>query len=286
MKAGSGSATATAGDRRRIVDFSDLVPRIASAIVLVALAIGTAVAGGLPFAVLWWVAALAIHWEWQRLIGSGANVGRQVWGALAIALAAVAAPYGEGAWSLLMLVTGAVVAGWLGRGHRIAAGFGVLYAGILPLALGLLRQTEGRGLEAVLWLFAVVWGTDVMAYFGGRLVGGPKLWRRVSPSKTWSGFLIGILSGAVLGFAVAFAWGANWPLLPLGVAAGVAAQAGDLFESSLKRRFGVKDSSGLIPGHGGVMDRLDGFLAASAFAACFGLVRAGLGQSAIGLMQW
>ena len=271
---------------RQAIDFSDLAPRAASALVLVAVAVGTAISGGRPFAALWWLAALAIHWEWQRLIGSGRDPGRLVFGALAIALAAVAAPYGNSGWSLLLLAAGAVAAGWSGRGHRLMAGFGVIYAGSLPLALGLLRGSEARGLEAVFWLFAVVWGTDVMAYFGGRLVGGPKLWRRISPSKTWSGFLIGIGAGAVAGLAVSLAWGANWRLLPLGAAAGIVAQAGDLFESVLKRRFGVKDSSGLIPGHGGVMDRLDGFLAAAVFAAGFGLLRSGAGEAATGLMQW
>lgn len=272
--------------RRRTIDFSDLGPRIASALVLVAVAIGTAVAGGLPFAALWWLAALAIHWEWQRLIGSGRDPARVVLGALALVLAAVASPYGDGGWSLLLLVAGATATGWSGRGHPLVAGLGVLYAGLLPLALGLLRGSEARGLEAVLWLFAVVWGTDIMAYFGGRLLGGPKLWRRASPSKTWSGFLIGIGSGALAGLAVSIAWGASWKLLPLGAAAGVVAQVGDLFESVLKRRFGVKDSSGLIPGHGGVMDRLDGFLAAAVFAAVFGVLRFGLEGPAVGLMQW
>ena len=283
------AATPAAGDalpRRRAIDFSDLAPRIASAVVLVAVAVGTAVAGGLPFAILWWLAALAIHWEWQRLIGSGRDPVRLVFGALAIALAAIASPYDAGAWSLVLLVVGAIATGWSGRNHRGAAGFGVIYAGLLPLALGLLRGSETRGLEAVLWLFAVVWGTDIMAYFGGRLIGGPKLWRRISPSKTWSGFLIGIGSGAVAGLAVAYAWGAGWMLVPLGVVAGTVAQGGDLFESVLKRRFGVKDSSGLIPGHGGVMDRLDGFLTAAVFAACFGLLRLGATQAAAGLMQW
>lgn len=272
--------------RKRIFDFSDLLPRILSALVLVAIAIGTAVSGGPAFTALWWVAALAIHWEWQRLIGSGRDPVRLVLGALAIALAAIASPYGLGAWSVLLLLTGATMTAWAGRGRRFMAGFGVLYAGVLPLSLGLLRGSDSRGLEAVLWLFAVVWGTDIMAYFGGRLIGGPKLWRRVSPSKTWSGFLIGIVSGALAGLVVSIAWGASWLLLPLGIAAGIMAQLGDLFESSLKRRFGAKDSSTLIPGHGGVMDRLDGFLTASVFALCFGALRFGLDQAAAGLMQW
>lgn len=273
--------------RARAVNLSDLGPRFVSGLVLVMIATWTAVVGGLPFAILWWVAALAIHWEWQRLIGSGRDPARLVAGGLAIALAAVAAPYGSGGWSLFLLAAGAVVTAWAGSRRRSLSGLGVLYAGILPLSLGVLRGSETLGLAAVVWLFAVVWGTDIAAYFAGRMIGGPKLWPRVSPSKTWSGFLVGVGAGALAGFAVSLGWGGASPmLLPLGVLAGTVAQAGDLFESTLKRRFGFKDSSGLIPGHGGVMDRLDGFLAASVFAAALGAFRFGASAAAGGLLRW
>jgi len=129
-----------------------------------------------------------------------------------------------------------------------------------------------------------------MAYFGGRLIGGPKLWSRVSPGKTWSGAAVGALTGALCGAVVgllAAPSGARLvPILLLGLAASVVAQLGDLFESALKRRFGVKDSSGLIPGHGGMMDRLDGFVAAAAFAALVGWARANGDWIAGGLFQW
>ncbi len=124
----------------------------------------------------------------------------------------------------------------------------------------------------------------------GRLIGGPKLAPRISPGKTWSGFLVGVSCGAAFGAVVAHVWpNAQAPLGPvfvLGLAAGALAQAGDLFESWVKRRFGVKDSSRLIPGHGGVMDRIDGFIAAAIFAALFGLWRGVPPSAAAGLFYW
>ncbi len=136
-------------------------------------------------------------------------------------------------------------------------------------------MTPFFGACAIGWLFAVVWGTDVCAYFGGRLIGGAKLCPRISPGKTWSGFAVGIVCGAVLGVVAVHFWpGVNarlGPVFLLGIVTGAVAQGGDLLESWIKRRFNVKDSSRLIPGHGGFMDRLDGFVAAAIFAALFGL---------------
>jgi phosphatidate cytidylyltransferase len=128
-----------------------------------------------------------------------------------------------------------------------------------------------------------------MAYFGGRLIGGPKLWPRVSPSKTWSGFLVGITSGAFLGLSALLVFADQVQPLPvvlLGLVTGAIAQGGDLFESSIKRHYGVKDSSHLIPGHGGAMDRLDGFITAALFAALFGTLHAGAAAAAHGLFVW
>ena len=170
--------------------------------------------------------------------------------------------------ALAALVVGAAAVGWLaGPAARIWAGAGALYAGALVVSLGLLRASPTYGLAAILWLFAVVWGADIAAYFAGRLIGGPKLWPSVSPGKTWSGAIVGALAGAALGLLLR-GWTSRIDrLFWLGLATAVVSELGDLFESALKRRFGVKDSSRLIPGHGGLMDRLDAFIAASAFAA-------------------
>jgi phosphatidate cytidylyltransferase len=147
-------------------------------------------------------------------------------------------------------------------------GAGIFYAGLSGIALAGLRDGTAAGLIAMLFIFAIVWATDVAAYFTGRHFGGPKLAPRISPSKTWSGAIGGTIAGIVAGTAVSFladAGSSFWiPLVALVLS--IVSQIGDLFESWVKRRFGAKDSSHLIPGHGGVMDRVDGLVFA-AFAA-------------------
>jgi phosphatidate cytidylyltransferase len=149
----------------------------------------------------------------------------------------------------------------------------------------LLRADE-VGLIAVLWLFAVVWSTDIAAFYCGRAFGGPLLWPAISPKKTWSGATGGTLAAIVAGCAVVYAAGiALHPAHALvALVVSIASQAGDLFESAIKRRFHVKDASQLIPGHGGVMDRLDGFVAAATVALAIGGARGG--GSATGLLLW
>ena len=277
-------------------NFSDLRMRVISALVMAALAVGALVAGGAPFILFWLAAAIAMVWEWQKLLGEERRLPRFVIGAAALAVACAFAAQNGADIALLVLAAGALVVGWLGApGLRIWAGAGVFYAGALILSIAVIRPPlpaliePPYNLRSILWLFAVVWGTDIMAYFGGRLIGGPKLWPRVSAGKTWSGTIVGIVSGALAGLAVAAIAPvgpvATLPLLFVGLAGGAAAQAGDLFESSVKRRFNVKDSSQLIPGHGGVMDRLDGFVAAALFVALLGVVR-GAPSAAEGLFVW
>jgi phosphatidate cytidylyltransferase len=165
---------------------------------------------------------------------------------------------------------------------------GILYAGAVVAAPAVLRDDPRWGFAALLWLYAVVWGSDVMAYAVGRAVGGPKLWPRVSPGKTWSGLAGGTLGATALAVAVA----AAFAVPDLGAVAGLsfvvalASQGGDLLESAIKRRFGAKDSSHAIPGHGGVMDRIDGFVIAATVAAAVGVARAGFGHAGEGLLLW
>lgn len=169
---------------------------------------------------------------------------------------------------------------WLVLG--VVCSFGLLAAPVL------IRGDPFWGFAALVWVFAVVWGSDVMAFCCGRLIGGPKLMPRVSPNKTWAGF-IGGTSGAVgLGVAVAALAGAPRlaPVALLALGAAVATQAGDLLESALKRHFGVKDTGSLIPGHGGVMDRVDGFLPAAVLIALVGLARGGVGGVGQGILLW
>jgi phosphatidate cytidylyltransferase len=266
---------------------AELGPRIVSGLVLIAAALAAAWFGGDWFALFWLAAAALVLWEWLLLIGvRRRRFGCLVIGAAALAIAAPlgvrAAPdFGFGA----ILAAALAIAALAERGRRLWSMAGLLYAGATVLPITLLRSSPSSGLAAVVWLLAVVWGTDTLAYFGGRLFGGPKLWPRLSPSKTWSGFVIGVCGGALVGLAVAPVSVNNWTLLMLGLAMGATAQAGDLFESTLKRHFNVKDTSSLIPGHGGVMDRLDGFIAASLYAVLVGGLRAGFAAPAQGLFQ-
>lgn len=270
--------------------FADLGPRVASAVALVVAALATLALGGDVFALFWLTAAFAVNWEWQGLIGGARRIARVAAGGVAVAAAAAFGRLGLPDVALSVMTAAAVLAaGLAGSERRVYAFGGVFYAGTLALAVCLLRGSAEHGLLAIAFLFAVVWGADVFAYFGGRLIGGPKLWPRVSPGKTWSGTLTGVASGAALGLATVYALGGaeliSVPVFLLGLVAAAISQIGDLFESSIKRRFGVKDSSRLIPGHGGVMDRLDGFIFASVFAAVVGLVHGGPSVAA-GLFLW
>jgi len=268
----------------------DLVPRLVSGVVMIILSLSALYVGGFTFVAFWLVAAVAVHWEWQRMTGGPRQLIRMLGGGAVIALVAGLAALGARDAALVMLLAGTFATLIFVPGPtRIWNAAGILYAGALVLAVVLLRMSIFNGVEAILWLFAIVWGTDIMAYFGGRLIGGPKLWPRVSPSKTWAGFIVGITSGSVLGLVGLWAMSAPLaigPVLLLGLVTGALAQGGDLFESSMKRRYGRKDSSCLIPGHGGVMDRLDGFIAAAIFAAILGGLRAGAVAPGNGLFVW
>ncbi|MGD0026685.1 MAG: phosphatidate cytidylyltransferase, partial [Xanthobacteraceae bacterium] len=164
----------------------------------------------------------------------------------------------------------------------------VLYAGVAFLSPALLRRDAELGVVAMLFLAATVWMTDTFAYSVGRALGGPLLWPQVSPKKTWAGAIGGLAGGVAGGTLVAYASGIG-RLAVVGVIAltlSVLAQAGDLFESAVKRRFGAKDASHLIPGHGGLMDRLDGFLVAALAALLIGILRQGTAAPAQGLLLW
>jgi phosphatidate cytidylyltransferase len=251
------------------------------------LAVGVAYLGGPPFTLFWGVAALLVWWEWSNLAAGPAA--RLVFLGGAAALVAAIGFALAAAWLAVVLcvIAGAVLAGALAS-QRASVGGGVLYAGAALVAPVVLRHDPHYGFAAIVFLFALVWATDVLAYFVGRAVGGPKLAPRLSPKKTWSGALGGLAAGA--GAAVAAAlWagvGAWLPAALMGAVLSVAAQAGDLFESGLKRCYGAKDTSRLIPGHGGVMDRLDSFIAAALGAAIIGVLRGGFDAPARGLMIW
>ncbi|MFM9975267.1 MAG: phosphatidate cytidylyltransferase [Beijerinckiaceae bacterium] len=267
---------------------SELTLRVFSGVIMATVAIGSAIYGGWLFALIWTGASLAVAFEWQRLVHKEMHGGPFLLAAASVLLAAA------GAWLimpslLLAALVLAVIAGLLApRNTGLETVAGVFYAAGLCSAVILCRGQGHDGLIVIFWLFAVVWGTDILAYFTGRTFGGPKLWPSVSPKKTWSGAMGGLVGGVVIGCLLLVLFGVK-PALPhivLSATFSVLTQAGDLFESFLKRRYGVKDSGSLIPGHGGFMDRLDGFIVAVVAAAAFGALRGGYSSVSAGLLQW
>jgi len=267
----------------------ELVLRVCSALVLVPLAIGTAYVGGWPFAVFWGVAAMGVLWEWSALVAGADRRSVLMTGAASLVLALALVVTGYLLAAVIVLAMGTLGAAALAPTERRTwVACGIPYAGALGVAPVVLRYDSEGGFLAMIFLFAIVWATDIVAYFVGRAIGGPKLMPHVSPKKTWSGAFGGTLAAVVA--AVAVAKGAAlmglFAIAMLAVVLSVFAQGGDLFESFLKRKFGAKDSSHLIPGHGGLMDRLDGFVTASVVAALIGLARGGFEAPGRGLLVW
>ena len=209
-------------------------------------------------------------------------------GVLVLALALGLAAAGYARLAVTVIVVGSLGAAMLGAmGRRIWIAAGVLYAASLGAAPILLRSDLEYGFVAIIFLFAVVWATDTSAYAAGRAIGGLKLMPRVSPKKTWAGALGGAIGAIIAALVVAELSSLDAVVTAvLAASLSILAQAGDLFESFLKRRFDAKDSSGLIPGHGGLMDRLDGFVAASFAAAVIGILRGGFAAPGRGLLVW
>lgn len=259
-------------------DWRDLRKRLLSAALL----------GPAALACIWlgaaaWTAAVALAvailaWEWVHLCGlrTRALPGAAV--PLAVLAAGGLAVAGEGRLAVLVLLLGFLVA-WLVAARAPTEkppawlAVGVLYIGLAGIALIELRHDNAAGQANVLFLFLVVWASDSGAYLAGRAFGGPKLAPAISPGKTWSGAAGGLVAAMLAGLAVAAAMAPGPAGRVLAVAAylGVATQAGDLLESAIKRHFHVKDTSSLIPGHGGLLDRLDGVLAAAPAAALLAL---------------
>jgi phosphatidate cytidylyltransferase len=278
---------------------NDLLLRLGSALVLAPLAIGVAYLGGWVFAAFWGIAAVVVIWEWTTMVAGLDRRSVLMTGIVAVApsvaLAASSAGAGDElrhlrfAAAAIVLMVGILACAAIAprqRGSWVAAG--VPYAGAMGLAPIVLRSDVEYGFVAIIFLFAVVWMTDIVAYFVGRAVGGPKLAPRLSPNKTWSGS-IGGLAGAVLAAVlVVHLVGAGSVLaaIVIAIALSIVAQMGDLFESAIKRRFGAKDTGSLIPGHGGLMDRLDGFVAAAVLACVIGLAHGGIDAPARGLLIW
>ena len=249
--------------------------RIVSGVVLAALALFCVWHGPKAFGALVLVAGLLMSWEWGRIVrGVDFDLAFSIHAA-ALVVAFALASLGYAALAAAILLAGAITLIPLQFGERsLLSAAGVLYTGLPALSLLWLRGDEPHGFWAVVLLLTLVAATDTAAYFTGRWAGGPKLWPRVSPNKTWSGLIGGITGSALVGALFAHYLGASvGALASAGLMLGLVAQGGDLAESALKRRYGVKDASNLIPGHGGALDRLDGVVAVALAAALFALLR-------------
>lgn len=236
--------------------------RAVSAIALGVPVLAIAYLGTPLFEIMVAVAAVMLAREWFRMCGDSQPPAVGVALGSVLLLAVASASWIGIAMALFVLLAGALAVLALTRGAPWLTA-GTLYLGLPCVALVWLRHDPAMGREVVIWLFAVVWAADIGAYAAGRLIGGPRLAPRISPSKTWAGFFGGIGLAAVTSVALAGTESPASLWLPagLGVLLGVTAQAGDLGESWVKRRFGVKDAGRLIPGHGGLLDRVDALLA-------------------------
>jgi phosphatidate cytidylyltransferase len=265
----------------------NLVMRVLAALVLAPTAIAIAYAGGWLWTTLVTLAAIGLYVEWLTIVGAAREMRVVASGAVALAIAGLSLALGLIDAALVVLVLGLAAVALLSPERRAWTAAGFFYAGAAQIASVLVRLDQTCGFVALILILLVVWVTDIGGYFAGRGIGGPKLWPRVSPRKTWAGAIGGFLASLVIsgGFA-AFGFGKAGPILLLGAVLSIASQLGDLFESAVKRRFGVKDSSHIIPGHGGLMDRLDGFVAAVILAAIFGVLRGGVDGVGRGLMVW
>ncbi len=272
----------------------NLILRVASAAVLAPLALGSAYLGGWLFCAVCAATAAGILWEWMRLVESKTEPGLLLPGLCGLAFAWLLTGLGRPAWAVAAIAAAALAVVMAKRAPEPRSGTtwwaagGVLYAGAAYLGPALLRRDPALGLTALLFLAATVWATDIFAFAVGRAIGGPLLWPRISPNKTWAGAAGGLAGGLAAGSLVAYASGIERAAV-IGIIAlvlSVLTQAGDLFESAIKRRFGAKDTSHLIPGHGGLMDRLDGFLVAALAALLIGVARHGIDAPAQGLLLW
>ena len=280
MRPADGGAAARVGT---VVTGSDLLPRVASSIGLIAIAAVGTWWGGLVAAVVVAVAAVIVHLEWTGVTEGRVTAALAFTAGIAVAVLIAGTGYVGGALAIAAITAlGAAITG--PRPWRAA---GVVYVSAFGLSLVALRGSD-HGLAAIAFLLAVVAGTDIGAYFTGRGLGGPKLWPTVSPKKTWAGAIGGLAAAIAAGLVAAALIGV--PVVPILVGVivvlSVASQCGDLFESSVKRRFGAKDAGSIIPGHGGMMDRVDGLVFAGTVAVFIGFLHSGGTDAARGLVWW
>lgn len=245
---------------------SELIKRAGSAILLIPVALGMVWYGGWFLAVGAAVFASLMAWEWWRMGGSpfASSI------AVPPALACLALPL-DNSWMPAALLAGGTLFNFVAvKGNlrnKAVCAFGVIYVFALSGTMYLLREEVVAGQKLAIYVMVLVWASDIAAFFAGRTFGGPRLNPKESPNKTWSGAIGAVVACMAVGVAFgALESGALWIWCLLGASISIVAQCGDMFESGLKRRFKVKDSSSLLPGHGGIIDRVDGLGAACLFA--------------------
>jgi phosphatidate cytidylyltransferase len=280
----AGSVPGSSGGSR----WSDLSLRVISALVILPVALGCIWAGGFAYLLFVALGCLLLGHEWLTMCGYARADTVFFWFPITVAVVAIASGLGAPGTGLIIVLGGFAAAAVWGRNpghggtqggnHSVASlarrpiclAFGMPYIGCTAVALPWLRADPVAGLPNTLFMLAIIWASDIGAYMVGRLVGGPKLAPAISPGKTWSGAIGGLASAALAGLGVA-AWLSSGSsisyVIGLGIVLGIISQAGDLLESALKRHFGVKDSGRIIPGHGGLFDRLDALLAVAPVAA-------------------
>lgn len=267
-------------------ELRDLMRRTISGVFLVVVAGGLLVAGPVPFGILVAIIASIISWEWSRLIRErdvvDAALGVHV---VAVVIATLLSAFGLAALGAAVVLGGAILVALLTQGRRpVLSLAGVLVSGLPAVALLWLRGDVPGGLLAAAFVMLVAVACDTFSFATGKLLGGPRLAPKISPNKTWAGLIGGLAASGLTGLAFAYAAGLSPDYLAIiGLALGVACQAGDLAESAVKRAFRVKDASGLIPGHGGFMDRVDG-LAVGAILAALLAILIGPGHPATALL--
>jgi phosphatidate cytidylyltransferase len=265
--------------------WQDLGVRTLSALLLIPAVIADVWAGGAWFAAAAALIGVLMAREWTDLVHGGDPVQFAIHAAAA--LIGVVAPGGPLiALALLLILT--LVSAALKSGGGAWRHAGVFYVGLPVMALVLLRADALHGIAAILFVLIAVWVADTAAFFAGRLIGGPKLAPAISPKKTWAGLGGAVAGGALAAalFATANGYDGLAALALIGAVLGLIEQGGDLFESAVKRHYGVKDSGRLIPGHGGMLDRVDGLVAAAVFAAAIGVARGGTNGAGAGLLAW
>jgi phosphatidate cytidylyltransferase len=268
--------------------WTDVGPRLVSAMVLLVLTATSLIVGGYLFAAVVGAVYGGVYREWETMV-TRAPLSPLGWALIAlVALSSLLYPAVGVIGPLASILVACVLAGFVGRDYLLWRVGGLILFGLLIVSILSMRGTTGDGIWAGVYLGTVVWMTDSAAFFTGRQIGGEKLAPDISPSKTWSGALGGLALGTGAGLVV-WIWATESPIwigLVISAAISVLGQSGDLAESAVKRFFRIKDSGDIIPGHGGLMDRLDSLTFGVFLVAIVGGVHAGFGAVAAGLLHW